>query len=132
MSGITYDTGALDAAEGGDRRVWAMHRRALERLHTPTVPAGVLAQAWRGGPQPFLSRLLAGCWIEPLDEPGARAAGQLLGRAKSADAIDAIDAIDASVVAGALRRGDAIVTSDRRDIETLANAVGRRLGVIAV
>jgi hypothetical protein len=31
-----------------------------------------------------------------------------------------------------LRRGDAIVTSDRRDIETLANAVGRRVGVIAV
>ena len=126
MSGITYDTGALVAAEGGDRRVWAMHRRALERLHTPTVPAGVLAQAWRGGPQPLLSRLLDGCWIEPLDEPDARGAGQLLGRAQSADAIDA------SVVAGALRRGDAIVTSDRRDIETLANAVGRRIGVIAV
>jgi hypothetical protein len=126
VSGITYDTGALVAAEGGDRRVWAMHRRALERLHTPTVPAGVLAQAWRGGPQPSLSRLLVGCWIEPLDEPGARGAGQLLGRAQSADAIDA------SVVVGALRRGDAIVTGDRRDIETLANAVGRRIGVIAV
>jgi predicted nucleic acid-binding protein len=62
----------------------------------------------------MLSRLLDGCWIEPLDEPGARDAGQLLGRAKSADAIDA------SVVAGASRRGDAIVTSDHRDIETLA------------
>jgi predicted nucleic acid-binding protein len=86
----------------------------------------VLAQAWRGGPQPLLSRLLNGCCIEPLDESGARAAGQLLGRAKSADAIDG------SVVASALRRGDAIVTSDARDIETLANAVGRRLGVIAV
>jgi hypothetical protein len=126
VSGITYDTGTLVAAEGGDRRVWAMHRRALERLHTPTVPAGVLAQAWRGGPQPSLWRLLDGCWIEPLDEPGARGAGQLLGRTQSADAIDA------SVVVGALRRGDAIVTGDRRDIESLANAVGRRIGVIAV
>jgi predicted nucleic acid-binding protein len=86
----------------------------------------VLAQAWRGGPQPLLSRLLDGCWIEPLDEAGARGAGRLLGRAKSADAVDA------SVVAGALRRGDAVVTSDRRDIETLANAVGRRIGVISV
>lgn len=126
MSGLTYDTGALVAAEGDDRRMWAMHRRALERLHTPRVPAGVLAQAWRGGPQPLLARLLDGCAIEPLDEPGARAAGQLLARAKSADVIDA------SVVAGALRRGDAIVTGDRRDIETLANAVGRRINVIAV
>jgi hypothetical protein len=101
VSGITYDTGALVAAESGNRRMWAVHRRALERLHTPTVPTGVLAQAWRGGPQPLLSRLLDGCWIEPLDEPGARGAGQLLGRAESADAIDA------SVVSGALPRGDA-------------------------
>lgn len=126
MSGLTYDAGALVAAEGDDRRMWAMHRRALERLHTPTVPAGVLAQVWRGGPQPLLARLLDGCAIEPLDEPGARVAGQLLARAKSADAVDA------SVVAGALRRGDAIVTSDRRAVEKLTNAVGRRISVIAV
>jgi predicted nucleic acid-binding protein len=126
MSGLTYDTGALLAAEINDRAVWAMHRRALERLHTPTVPAGVLAQAWRGGPQPTLSRLLDGCAIEPLDELGARAVGQLLGRATS------VDIVDASVVAGALRRGDAVVTSDRRDIETLASAVGRRIDVIPV
>ena len=46
--------------------------------------------------------------------------------------LESADAIDASVVVGALRRGDAIVTSDRRDIEILANAVGRRIGVIAV
>jgi predicted nucleic acid-binding protein len=126
LSGLTYDASGLVAAEGGDRRMWALHRRALERLHTPTVPAGVLAQAWRGGPQPLLARLLDGCVIEPLDEPAARVAGQLLGRAKSADVVDA------SVVAGALRRGDAIVTSDRRDIERLSNAVGRRINVIAV
>jgi predicted nucleic acid-binding protein len=126
VSGLTYDAGALVAAEGGDRRMWVLHRRALERLHTPTVPAGVLAQAWRGGPQPLLARLLDGCVIETLDEPGARVAGQLLARAKSADVNDA------SVVTGALRRGDAIVTSDRRDIENLANAVGRRIDVIAL
>lgn len=126
MSGLTYDTGALVAAEGGDRRMWAIHRRALERLHTPTVPAGVLAQGWRGGPQPLLARLIDGCAVDPLDEPGARAAGQLLAGAKSTDVIDA------SVVEGALRRDEAIVTSDRRDIEKLANAVGRRINVIAI
>ncbi len=126
MSGLTYDTGALVAAEGGDRRMWAIHRRALERLHTPTAPAGVLAQGWRGGPQPLLARLIDGCAVDPLDEPGARAAGQLLAGAKSTDVIDA------SVVEGALRRDEAIVTSDRRDIEKLANAVGRRVNVIAI
>jgi len=126
VSGLTYDTGALVAAEGGDRRMWAIHRRALERLHTPTVPAGVLAQGWRGGPQPLLARLIDGCAVDPLDEPGARAAGQLLARAMSTDVIDA------NVVEGALRRDEAIVTSDRHDIEKLANAVGRRINVIAI
>ena len=43
MAGITYDTGVLIAAERGDRRVWALHRRSLERGMVPTVPAG----AWR-------------------------------------------------------------------------------------
>lgn len=126
MSGLTYDAGALLAAEANDRRLWAIHRRAIDRSHTPTVPAGVLAQAWRGGPQPLLSTLLDACTVDNLDENAARLAGGLLGRAKSADVIDA------TVVAGALRRGDAVVTSDRRDIEKLARAAGRRINVITV
>ena len=126
MTGLTYDTGALLAAEANDRRMWALHRRALERLHTPTVPAATLAQAWRGGPQPLLSRVLDGCAIEALDESGARVVGQLLARSNTTDVVDA------SVVAGALRRGDAVVTSDQRDIETLASAVGRGVNIIAM
>ena len=126
MTGLTYDTGALLAAEANDRRMWALHRRALERLHTPTVPAATLAQAWRGGPQPLLSRILDGCVIEALDEPGARVVGQLLARSNTTDVVDA------SVVAGALRRGDAVVTSDQRDIEKLARAVGRRVNIVAM
>ena len=35
MTGITYDTGVLIAAERGDRRVWALHRRSLERGMVP-------------------------------------------------------------------------------------------------
>ena len=126
MTGLTYDAGALVAAESDDRRMWALHRRALERLHTPTVPAGVIGQGWRGGPQPRLARLLEGCTVEPLDEPTARAAGTLLARAKSADVIDA------SVVVGALRRGDAVVSSDPGDVQKLAKSVGRRIDVITV
>ncbi len=59
MAGITYETGVLIAAERGHRRVWALHRRSLERGMVPTVPAGVLAQSWRGGPQHQMSRLLS-------------------------------------------------------------------------
>jgi len=58
MAGITYDTGVLIAAERGDRRVWALRRRSLERGMVPTVPAGVLAQSWWGGPQLQMSRWL--------------------------------------------------------------------------
>ena len=43
MAGLTYDAGALVAAERHRRELWALHRRALERGARPTVPAGVLA-----------------------------------------------------------------------------------------
>jgi hypothetical protein len=126
MAGLSYDTGALLAAEANDRRIWAIHRRALERSHIPTVPAGALAQAWRGGPQPLLSRLIDTLTVDPLDEPAARLTAALLARAGGSDVIDA------SVVTGALRRGDAVATSDRGDLTRLADAAGRRLGIITI
>lgn len=126
MGGITYDTGALVAAERGVRLVWALHRRALERGLRPTVPAAVLAQGWRGGPQAELSRLLKGCRVEPLDELRARAAGAACGRAKTADIVDAV------VVVGALARGDLVVTTDRDDIRRLAEALDSRLELVAL
>ena len=126
MGAITYDAGALVAAEHGRRALWALHRRALERGLRPTVPAGVLAQAWRGGPQAELSRLLKGCRIEDLDQVRARAAGHACARAGTSDVIDA------TVVVGAAARGDLVVTSDRDDIRRLANALDRSLEVLAV
>ncbi len=126
MSGLTYDTGALVAAESNDRRMWAIHARAVIRSHVPTIPAGVLAQGWRGGPQPLLARLIEGCVVESLDESGARLVGGTLARAGTDDVIDA------SVVVGALRRGDSVVTSDRADIEHLAESVRRRVDVIGI
>ncbi|CAN5411314.1 hypothetical protein BH23ACT9_BH23ACT9_28450 [soil metagenome] len=38
-------------------------------------PAGVLAQAWRGGPQANLSRLIAGCTVWTLAEDAAACGG---------------------------------------------------------
>ena len=81
MSGLTYDTGALIAAEANDRLLWSLHSAALTHGIAPTVPAGVLGEVWRGG----------------LD-----------------------DTVDLAVTEGALRRGDAVVTSNRRDIELAA------------
>ena len=121
MPGITYDTGALIAAERGDRRLWALHRRALERGVVPCVPAGVLAQGWRGGPQPQMSRMLAGCRVEDLDETRARSAGAACAVAGTSDDVDA------AVIVGAAARADLVVTSDAADLSRLRDALGVEL-----
>lgn len=124
--GLTYDTGALIAAERDDRLMWSLHRAALAHGVLPTVPAGVLAEAWRGGPQAQMSRVLKGCQIEPLSETQARAVGVLAGRSGLSDTVDL------AVAEGALRRNDAVVTSNRTHIEQVADAIGRRPVIHAV
>lgn len=121
MAGLTYDTGALIAAERDDRLLWALHRAALTRGMPPTVPTAVIAEAWRGGPQHRLSQLLKGCRTEALSEAQARAVGALSARSGLADVVDV------AMVEGALRRGDAVVTSNRSHVEQVADSVQRRL-----
>lgn len=123
MVGITYDTGALLAAEKGSRALWALHKRALDPGLRPTVPAGVLAQAWRGGPQPQLSRLLSGCRYEALTEAASRATGVACARLKRPDVVDA------SVVVGAIVREDVVFTSDPDDLAAVAGGLGKRLAL---
>jgi hypothetical protein len=124
--GVTYDAGALVAAERNDRTVWALHRRSLDRGLRPTVPAGALGQGWRGGPQAQLSRLLEGCRIEVLDDARSRAAGSACARSGTADVIDA------SVVVGAAARGYLVVTSDPTDLEQIGSALGVPLDIATV
>jgi hypothetical protein len=119
VKGVTYDTGALLAAERNDRRMWALHAGFLAEEAVPTVPAPVLAQAWRGGAkQASLSRLLAPCEVEAMSEAQARAVGRLASQSRHDDVVDL------TVVEGALRRHDAIVTSDPRDLHSIVVAVG--------
>ncbi len=122
--GVTYDTGALIAADRSERRLWARHRALLVRRVVPTVPAPVVAQAWRGERrQVQLARLLAGCDVETLDEGRARSAGGLAARAGVSDVVDAC------VVEGALRRRDLVVSSDPGDLAALAAAAGERIEI---
>jgi hypothetical protein len=124
VTGVTYDSGALIAAERTERRIWARHRALLLRRIVPTIPAPVIAQCWRGtARQAQLARLLAGCGIESLDDTKARATGILAGRARTADVVDA------TVVEGALRRGDLIISSDEDDLAAIAAAVSRRVDI---
>jgi hypothetical protein len=126
VKSVTYDTGALIAAERDSRSVWRLHRRMIERGINPTLPTVVLGQAWRGGPQARLSRLVNGCRIEPLTESQARSAGAALAASGSSDLIDAV------VVITALERNDMIVTGDPDDLWRIAAAIGRSVEVYAV
>ena len=124
MTGVTYDSGALIAAERGERLMWARHRALLLRRVIPTVPAPVVAQCWRGtSRQAQLARLLAGCEVETLDDTRARATGTIAGRARISDIVDA------NVVEGALRRGDLIISSDEGDLAAIAAAVSLHIDI---
>jgi len=122
--GVTYDTGALIAAERAERRMWARHRALLTLREVPTVPAPVVAQSWRGGGrQALLARLLTGCHVELLDDGQARSVGSLATRAATTDIVDAC------VVEGALRRHDLVVSSDPGDLRAIAAAVSRQIEI---
>jgi hypothetical protein len=104
--------------------MWARHRALLVIRSIPTVPAPVVAQAWRSGSrQALLARLLRGCDIEALDDPQARPVGVL------AAAAGATDIADVCVAEGALRRRDLVISSDPDGLEAIADAVYRRLEV---
>ena len=121
MAGVTYDTGALIAGERNDRRMWALHVGFIAEEIVPTVPAPVVAEAWRGGPrQASLARLLAGCDVEEMTRDQARRVGELSGRANHDDVVDV------TVVEGAARRGDdAILTSNDAHIRKIVEATGK-------
>ena len=102
------------ALERRAQRAWAWHRRATERGEVPTVPAVVVAEAWRGG-HTLLGPLLSACSVEPLTDGLARLAGRALGDIGSAETIDAI------VVASAAQRGDVVLTQDAADLNTFTS-----------
>jgi hypothetical protein len=127
--GLTYDTGALVAAERDDRIMWSLHRAALRRGLPPVVPAGVLAEGCQGGvrgPQANLSRLLKGCEFEDLTKARAGAVGTLAARANHDDIVDV------SVAEGAVRRNHAVVTSNLGHIRTVATAAGANITIHSV
>ncbi len=115
---VIYDTGALLCVERGNRQFLLYHRGLMAKDITPCVPAPVLAQAWRGGPQAQLSRLLKSCQLEPMHETTAKAAGRACALAGTSDIVDA------TVVVTAAERDATIVTSDDGDLKRIADAVG--------
>lgn len=110
--GLCLDAGALIALERGDRRVVHL----IERVHAAggsvEVPAGVVAQVWRGARQARVARFLRadGVTVADLDGETAKAVGVMCGLTTGTDVVDGHVALHAR------RRGLSVVTSDLDDI----------------
>lgn len=130
MASVVLDTGALIALDRGDRQVWSSLDAASASADV-LVPAGALAQAWRGGPrQARLARALERCRDVPLDGQTARELGVLCGNTGTDDVIDASVAM---VAASASRRGPVdVLTSDGNDIVLLLAALDAPARVVEV
>jgi hypothetical protein len=115
LAGLTLDAGALIAGDRNDRGFWSFWSEAVARGIVPVIPAAALAQAWRSPRQARLAQLVHACSLDPLDEAMAKSAGELCAKARVSDVVDA------AVVASAACRGDAILTSDPRDLRRLTS-----------
>lgn len=121
MPAIVYDTGALLSAERRNPDFIALHDELTSARIRPLVPVVVLAQAWRGGPQHQISRVLKGCDILPDDVQAGRAAGIACAASGTADVVDAI------VIVTAVRHQAAIVTCDPGDLSQIASSIGVKI-----
>ena len=113
MTGLTLDTGALIALEAGSRRVAVRVEQAVAAGTEIAIPAGVVAQAWRGGArQARIARLLQlrVTSVVPLDTKLAVRVGATCASTGSTDIVDV------SVALCACDRGHSVITSDPADI----------------
>jgi hypothetical protein len=119
---LVLDAGALIALERNDRPMWARLEAAAQAALDVVVPAGALAQVWRGTPrQARLSQAIAKTRTGEFDAI-ACACGELCHRAGTADPIDA------AVVLNAAGASSVIVTSDPTDIRRLIRAIPQNEG----
>ena len=120
VTSFCLDAGALIAVERRDRRVLRLLELALGSGDLVDVPAGVVAQVWRGGrEQVLVARFLKqdGVRCAELDLVTARAVGELCA------VTGGTDVVDGHVVLHALRFDLTVVTSDPDDIRRFAEDV---------
>jgi hypothetical protein len=111
--GVTFDTGVLVALERRHAGALAMLRACRLSRATITIPAGVIAEWWRGEHPSLLDSSV----LESLTPELARRAGELLAETSGSNAVSA------TVVASAAQRGDIVVTGDEGDLKALARSV---------
>jgi len=120
MTVVVLDAGAIIALERRDTRMLALADELYRVRRIGYVPAGVVAQTWRGSARQHVTvRLLrtGAVRVDPLSEDLAYRLGLLLAKSGTADVVDAHVALLA-------RRLQAIVlTSDPDDLRSIAPAL---------
>jgi hypothetical protein len=117
LAGLTLDTGALLALDHPPKAVMMQARlvEARRRGASICIPAGVVAQSWRGPAQVRLARLLKSSDVEvvALTLSIARAVGAICG------VTGHHDVVDVHVALCARQRRHAVVTSDLDDLRLI-------------
>lgn len=116
MITVVLDAGALAALERRDPRLLALADELYRARAVGHVPAGVIAQVWRGSPrQHAVGRLLSSgaARIDPMTEELGYRLGVLLGRTHTSDVIDG------HVAFLARRLQASVLTSDPDDLAAL-------------
>lgn len=115
--GIVLDAGALLALERRPIRLLAELGRAYELGLPVRIPAGALAQAWRGGPRSAsIARLLAQpCVVVEMHERAAKDIGELIA-GLGAPRGGKPDVVDAHVALTARATQSLVWTSDPDDL----------------
>lgn len=111
--GYVFDAGALIKLEGNDRAMRLRVEEALKHGAPIVIPAGVVAQVWRGSPQQHALGVLLRddrITVVDLDKHFAMTIGRHISKCGHPDVIDV------SVVICALSQDLAVVTSDPDDM----------------
>lgn len=117
--GLVLDAGALQALESRPVRLLADLQRAHELGLPIRIPAGSLAQSWRGGPRSAsLARLLKQpCSVVQVDERSAREIGEFIASVRLPQRLKP-DIADAHVALVARATCSLVWTSDPEDMES--------------
>jgi len=117
---VVFDAGALIALARRDREMLAAVAVIVSHKIPAYVPAGVIAQVWRGDPrQHDIAVLLKSDAVRvvALDETAAKQVGVLLGRTGTSDVTDGHVALVAD------NAGGTVYTSDPGDIAAINPAL---------
>ncbi len=120
MRTVVLDAGALIALERRDTRMLALAADLVAMKVAAHLPAGVLAQVWRGSPRQHAVMKLVrtgALRVEPLSEEIAVRIGLLLAASGTSDVVDA------HVALLGRKLHATVVTSDPHDLHTLDPAL---------